>query len=106
MEFFDLYNSFESSYEIGMGIEVKEYISSSTDVIDYKINLINNEINVIINYKGKSVNRFVYDFLCFISYDYFCLVHKEETQEKINYYIYTKMSEEITGIKIKLVFLK
>lgn len=106
MDFFDLYNSFESSYEVGIGIEAKNYLNSIEDVKDYSIKFIKNELVIIVNYKGDSIHGFVFDFLCFISYKYYCLIHKEETRENICYYIFTQMSEDIVGMKIKMIFPK
>ena len=106
MDFIETYNNLDSRYETGISFEAKEFLNSNVDVSAYSVKLIEEELYIYIEYNGKSMKSFVFDFLSFISYSYMCLVHKEETVDSVYYYIYTKISENNIGVKIKLIFQK
>lgn len=106
MDFMSFYNTMESSYEIGVGLEIKNYLCDSNDVKDFTMKYIDDELIIYIVFCGRNSRNFIYDFLSYISYDYLCALHRIDNQESIIYYIYTSISEKNTGIKIKMILKK
>lgn len=106
MDFMELYNNCKSAYEMGIGMEIKDYLSCSEDVNEYSMKLVEEELIIHIKCKNLYIHKFVYCFLAFISYEYLCMLHKAETNDYYIYYIYTQMNNNGIGMKIQLKFFK
>lgn len=109
MDLIEAYKLMDSYYEIGMGVEIRDYLNEKKEtkkINKYSLDLVDDEIVICINQNHIDIHSFVYDFLSYISYDFFCSIQRKEDNEYIVYYIYTKMNEYKMGIKIQIKFIK
>ena len=103
MRLLEMFYEFVATYDSGMGIEIKEYLSSSNVIDNYKLSLSEDKTIVIDAwYIGKDEKQFIYDFLEFISYEDFCYIYRQVGESNSTFYIYTKIREAEKGIKIVL----
>ena len=102
MDFKKIYENTPSYYEVGMAIDIKDYLKECNEIKDFSVEFKKNEFIIRINGLEILSRIFLYQFLEYISYDYLCMVHKEIIDDFEIFYILTMIENDSDCVKIQM----